>query len=88
MPRKAFFSNPDEFNQESMPKKELEHYFSAIQQEIVKLNERMDEMEETLKNILDIVRTYDIERKEIKSSLWEHDKRLMKLERQISQLSN
>ena len=37
---------------------------------------------EILKTILNIVCFYDTERKDIKSSLWEHDRRLLKLEKQ------
>ncbi|OGY89530.1 MAG: hypothetical protein A2927_00825 [Candidatus Komeilibacteria bacterium RIFCSPLOWO2_01_FULL_45_10] len=37
---------------------------------------------EILKTILNIVGFYDTERKDIKSSLWEHDRRLLKLEKQ------
>lgn len=96
MPRKANYFNVDNCPpEEIMSRTELEHYFSAIQQELVKINEhvnqvseRMDNMEETLKSILDIVRTYDIERKEIKSALWEHDRRLVKLERELANSIN
>ena len=34
--------------------------------------------------VLNISRTYDQERKEVKSTLWEYDRRLLKLEKQLS----
>lgn len=78
--------------QETMSRKELEKYFTAIQQRFDEMDEKMDvrfdemdvkfdEQKVILKNILDIVGVYDIERKEIKSTLWEHDRRLLKLEK-------
>jgi uncharacterized coiled-coil DUF342 family protein len=39
-----------------------------------------EDIKRTLKLILNIVQTYDVERKEIKSTLWEFDRRIRKLE--------
>ena len=86
-------------NDESMGKQALEHYFTAIQEHFDDLEQnfesrfnnleqkfelRMDKMEKTLKLVLDIVSNNDKERKEIKSTLWEHDRRLLNLEKQLT----
>ena len=76
------------FNQETMGKKDLEHLFTAIEtrfdQQDKLIIERFDQQDKKMQAILDIVRIYDIERKEVKSTLWEHDRRLLKLEKQLS----
>lgn len=61
--------------------KDTEQLFTAIQGEFTKIHERLDTQDKTLKTILDIIRVYDTERKEIKSALWEFDRRLKHLEK-------
>ncbi len=69
----------------------IESYFIVIKEDIERLRnemnqrfnevyERFGKQDEVLGTILDIVRLYDIERKEIKSSLWELDRRVQKIE--------
>jgi len=47
------------------------------------IQQRFDSMDRKLQMILDIVRVYDIERKEFKGTFWEHDRRLKKIEQQL-----
>ena len=61
----------------------FEPYFSAIKQDFNAVAGRFDKMENTLKTILDIVRVFDVEKKEIKLNLWEHDRRIVKLEKSL-----
>ncbi|MBU1037291.1 hypothetical protein KKF32_04715 [Patescibacteria group bacterium] len=49
-----------------------------------RMEERFDKLEKTMKLVLDIVRTYDQEKKEMKEIFWEHDRRLINLENQSS----
>ena len=96
MKRKANQAKLEKNNQETMPKKDLEQYFTAIQQRFDEqdvliqqrfdeqnkfIQQRFNEQDKKMRNILDIVKTYDQERREVKSTLWEHDRRLLKLER-------
>ncbi|MBI5221580.1 MAG: hypothetical protein HY979_02130 [Candidatus Magasanikbacteria bacterium] len=80
MLRKAKIDKNAPFNAEM-----AETYFAAIKVDFDSLRSELDqfkvEIDAKLTMILDIVKFYDLERKEIKSNLWEHDKRLMKLER-------
>ena len=80
---------------DSMNKQSLEKYFTAIKEDIdefkqefvyfrKEIAERFDRQDKILKLVLDITRTYDQERKEVKSALWETDRRLLKLEKQLS----
>jgi len=80
---------------DSMNKLSLEKYFTAIKEDIDEFKqefidfrkeviERFDKQDRILKMVLDISRTYDQERKEVKSTLWEYDRRLLKLEKQLS----
>jgi len=77
-----------DFKQETISKKDLEHLFTAIKVRFDEQDElitrRFDEQDKKMQAILEIVRIYDIERKEVKSTLWEHDRRLLKLEKQLS----
>jgi len=47
-------------------------------------DQKLGKIQETLKTILGIVNIYDQDKKEIKLNLWEHDRRLLKLEKQLS----
>jgi len=78
--------------EETMSKSEIEQYFTAIKEDLdefknevmtqfLAINERMEKVEKIAQSILEIVKVYDAERKEIKSTLWEFDRRLLKLER-------
>jgi hypothetical protein len=71
--------------------KTTEQLFTAIKKDNDQLREEMRkgfeavedhllEQKKTLKAILDIVQTYDVERKEIKSTLWEFERRIRRLE--------
>lgn len=64
--------------------KNIEQLFTAQKEDNDLLREEMREefndIKKTLKVILDIVKTYDVERKEIKSALWKFDRRLKHLE--------
>jgi hypothetical protein len=71
--------------------KTTEQLFTALKKDNDQLREEMREgfkavednlfeMKKTLKAILDIVQTYDVERKEIKSTLWEYERRIRRLE--------
>ena len=75
-------------NKETMIKKTLEQYFTAIQERFIEVDKRFDgvdkrfdEQDKKLQLILNIVQSYDHERKEVKASLWEHDRRLLELEK-------
>jgi hypothetical protein len=70
----------------------LEQYFTAIKEDSnqvfdlikhleLKIEQGFIEIRSNLGTILEIVRIYDVEKKEIKASLWEFDRRLIKLER-------
>ncbi len=77
-----------------MQDQELEQHFSYIGEELTSLREDVNLLKEDVSNlkssfarqegllkmVFDIVKVYDIERKEIKSTLWEHDRRLIHLE--------
>lgn len=58
----------------------MEKYFTAIQERFDEQDEELKMIKETMKIILDIVSSIDDERKDIKSSLWELDSRVRKLE--------
>jgi len=64
--------------------KTTEQLFTALKEDNDLLREEMragfDDIKKSLKVILDIVQTNDVERKEIKSTLWEFDRRIRKLE--------
>ncbi|MBU1131137.1 hypothetical protein KJ840_03325 [Patescibacteria group bacterium] len=97
MTRKANRVKLENINQETMSKNKLEYYFTAIQQRFEEqdqmiqqrfeeqdqmIQQRFEEQDQKFKSILDIVGFYDTERKDIKSTLWEHERRLIKLEKQ------
>ena len=72
-----------------------ETYFSAIKSDFdglqlnfnslrSEVNQRLDKQDQKLNTILEVVKVYDTDRKEIKLNLWEHERRLMKLEKHLS----
>ena len=63
-----------------MTDKQMEKYFTAIQERFDEQDEELKMIKETMKTILDIFSSIDDERKDIKSSLWELDSRVRKLE--------
>jgi hypothetical protein len=77
-------------NQKSTPftLEMAETFFSSIKLDFDGLKEEMDlrfqGVDNILRTILQIVQNYDIERKEIKVNLWEHDRRIQKLEKQVA----
>lgn len=97
MPRKSDF-----FNSDYMSRKELEQYFTTIQERFNDVDKRFDyvdkrfdeqdkrieqgfnEQNKILQTILDIVRVTDVEIKEIKLALWDHHRRLTKVENQLA----
>lgn len=92
MPRNANLSGKAQFYKpDYISRKELEQYFNAVQERFNGVDKRFDEqdkkfenMQSTLQIILSITQNYDVERKDIKSSLWEHDRRLTKVEKQLA----
>jgi hypothetical protein len=85
MPRKAN-------NFSTMSLETLEQLFTAIQERFAEQDQliqyRFDEQDKKffeqdkkLESILSVVKFYDIERKDVKSTLWEHEIRLNKLEK-------
>ena len=89
MPNKNIDPESENYPQEeSMSKKDLEQYFTAIKADLdefrLEVNTRFNRLEKSVQSILDIIRIYDVERKEIKSALWEHERRLMKLEKALT----
>lgn len=71
-------------NFDYMSREELEQYFTSIQERFNDVDKRFDEQNRILQTILDIVRVNDVERKEIKATLWEYDRRIGKLEKQLA----
>jgi|GEM_PF-2774678 len=94
MSRKANFSNDAPFT-EAMAESyfsaiktdfdSLRDDFSGLRDDFSGLREEIDskfaKQDEKLNAILNVVKFYDVERKELKASLWEHERRLLKLER-------
>ncbi len=87
MPRKANFPPDAPFTV-----KMADIYFTAIKADSdnlrsefndlrAEMNEKFAKQDGILQTILNIVRHIDLERKDIKANLWEHDTRLIKLER-------
>ena len=72
-------------NEETMSKQEIEQYFIALKEDVDNLrddvNKHFEKLESTMKIILNIVQSYDQERKEVKSSLWELERRILNLEK-------
>lgn len=62
-------------------------FFAAIKEDIDSLRkemvERFDKLDQVLEILLDMVRSYDEERREMKASLWELDRRVSKLEKSL-----
>ncbi|MFA6304920.1 MAG: hypothetical protein WCV73_00330 [Patescibacteria group bacterium] len=65
----------------------FETYASAIKQDSDALrdemNQRLNKQDGVLQTILHIVTGSDVERQEMRSELWLHDKRISKLEKQL-----
>jgi hypothetical protein len=59
----------------------LQSNFDSLRSEV---NQRLDKHDQKLNTILEVVKVYDVDRKEIKLNLWEHERRLMKLEKHLS----
>ncbi len=70
---------------ETMSKRTSEQYFTAIKADMdefrSEVNNRFDRVERAMQSILSVVQMYDAERKEVKATLWEHDRKLIKLEK-------
>lgn len=71
-----------------MEDRQLELYFASIKEDFSSMEGRFDHVEERFdrlegvsRDILELMQNYDRERKEVKATLWEHDRRLAKLER-------
>ncbi|MCX6785568.1 MAG: hypothetical protein NTZ18_01810 [Candidatus Komeilibacteria bacterium] len=88
MPRKANFSPDAPFTV-----KMADIYFTAIKADSdglraefndlrSEINQKFAKQDGTLETILSIIKHIDLERKDIKAMLWEHDTRLLKLERE------
>lgn len=60
----------------------FEEQDKLIQQRFEEQDKKFDKMQATLLTVLNIVKSYDQERKEVKSTLWEYERRLLKLEKQ------
>lgn len=91
MPRKATFKIRNTSVDAPFTAKMAESYFGTIKNDSDGLKEeindlrkyvdkRFDEANIILKSTFNIIHTYDVERKEMKSTLWEYDRRLIKLE--------
>jgi hypothetical protein len=70
-----------------MEDRQLVAYFTSIKEDFNRVDDQFDEakdklgrIEEVSRDILELMQNYDRERKEVKSTLWEHDRRLIKLE--------
>ncbi len=71
-----------------MSNNDNEKYFTAIKEDIDSLRkemlERFDKQDQVLEILLDMIRSYDEERREMKASLWELDRRISKLEKTLA----
>ena len=83
----CFTSIKDDFNHIEDRFKEVDERFDAVDERFDGVDRRFDAVEEKLgriedvsRDILELMQNYDRERKEVKSTLWEHDRRLIKLE--------
>jgi len=83
------FSEQDKLIQERFSEQDklIQERFSEqdklIQERFSEQDKKLEKMQSTLQLILNIVQSYDQERKEVKSTLWEFDRRLLKLERRL-----
>ncbi|MBU1130900.1 hypothetical protein KJ840_02095 [Patescibacteria group bacterium] len=77
-----------------MDDKTLEQYFTAIQEEFIKIhkhfdeqnkyfNERFNEQNVVLESIYEIIKEYDTERKKIKADIWDLQKAVAELQQAI-----
>ncbi len=73
---------------EGMKNDDNEKYFTAIKEDIDRLRkemlERFDKQDQILELLLDMQRSYDEERRELKASLWELDRRVSKIEKSLA----
>lgn len=97
MARKANFFSSDN-NSDTMSRNEQEQYYTALKEDMddfrEEINQRLDHfreevdqrlnrMEGTLQTVLDIVRGIDATMHDFKASLYEFDRRLVKVERHL-----
>lgn len=58
----------------------MDDRFTSVDKVILEIKDELAQIKQLCSAILDIVNMYDVERKEIKASLWDLDNRLHKLE--------
>ncbi len=65
----------------------FEGYFSAIKSDSdnlrIEMNKGFKKIDKVLDAILETMNFYEKDKKEIKLNLWEHDRRIIKLEKQL-----
>lgn len=93
MPRKATFNKDAPFTAQMAESYfgAIKHDFDSLRGDLDGLRsefvgfkeyveKRFNNVDATLITIFSIINVYDVERKEIKATLWEHDRRLAKVE--------
>lgn len=59
---------------------EHDERFGEIDQRFDNIDQRFDKLDNVLATLLAMLKNYEEERKEVKAALWEHDRRILKLE--------
>ena len=76
----CFTSIKEDFNHIEDRFKEVDERFDGVDRRFDAVEEKLGRIEDVSRDILELMQNYDRERKEVKSTLWEHDRRLIKLE--------
>lgn len=63
---------------------EVDKRFDGVDKRFDEVDKRFDEQDKKLNIILELMQFYDADKKDIKVTLWEHDRRLSKLEQKLT----